>query len=233
MRRFVIFLVGIGLFLGIVFNPLLVVSEFDVSSPVFIHPDVLEDYLEPYKGSYMIPLLLGRTLTKGLLSTFPQIQHVHYDLGRRKLGISIQEKAPWAVFLVQNESIPVSRDGTLLLAKGTGTVVDIESLFIIKGIPEDLLRGSFVDQQVIKDVFSVCEMIRASFPDEIFSLEVKDMTRYVLSLNDTLPILIGTSEHLQEKLDALHLYLEAEDVPIERINQIDLRFQDQVIVDVR
>jgi hypothetical protein len=178
-----------------------------------------------------------------LTKEFPKLERLRMSVTLPdKLTLTVTEKKPWLVFLGENGSIVIAKDGTVL-SDGSQNVRLPEkgNLLIIRGLPQSLFDNAQLSDVVLFKLRTIVDKVRYHFPDAAlqmdctnldFASEFEGLDDIVLIRDDTLPVRLGSLVNLEEKLILLKQffwYYNKEDTP-KPLEYIDLRAKGKVIV---
>ena len=219
----------IGVFLG---HPVFSIQKVEVKGSNFINRDIISKQLEQLVDKNIGSLLF----TKKFLW---QLKNIHPALDQIKLKIKfpnqvsavVIEKEPWVTFLSGNNNYIVSADGAIMNKDSINAQIkNINELVIIRGVPERYFKKHYIDKELLQFSQILVENIQFYFPYENMQIEYLSKQHIDIIKDDTLTIKIGTLDMLDLKFRNLKKYLKRYENMVSKLEYIDLRVEDKVIV---
>lgn len=153
----------------------------------------------------------------------PSIQSIRYQFPNwRTCHITLQEKSPDFLFIQNHKTTAMHRDGSILNPRlPAPNQLNNPDMMIIRGAPAT---------QHQLDALNIIKHRLSSYPNlGSLQIETSFQNDYIIYLNDALPIKLGPLTELDEKLDALAIFLQ-HNADTHTMQYIDLRYTDRVIV---
>lgn len=217
----------------VVKHPCLRANVIEFKGNNVISSETLQLFSQPYLGQHVLFLKGFGCLERTLLDHFPSLDEVHVGYrGSGKLTVTLSEKLPWVMFVVDGESIAVARDGTLLNRDGNSHIPNLKDIMIIKGFSTVYFQGETLNHVVLDQVERLSQEIKKNYNQDDLQIDFQDETDWVIYKNDTLPIMMGDLMRLEEKFDLLSRFFK--DYQKRRtkrsIAYIDLRVPSKLLV---
>ncbi len=223
-------LVGIvvsGILMAI--TPYVRVQSIHVEGETLLAKEEVMRVTKPYVGRHILKVV---RIPSKLKKTFPQIQSVqmkvHWPM---KIGVVIEEKKPYASFLIAGKDITIAEDGTLLKVGNEGGA-SVGMIPIIKGLKKSDINDKSVNEKTLNQIKAMLSEIHAGLKVEGLQLEVDGRNQWTLYVEDTLPIKLGKADELRDKVTRLDKFLRYQKgtASTENVKSIDLRVPKRVIV---
>ncbi|MBD97379.1 MAG: hypothetical protein P8L47_01465 [Candidatus Marinamargulisbacteria bacterium] len=140
----------------------------------------------------------------------------------RTCTITLQEKSPDFLFIQDDRTTAMHRDGSILNPRLPAPhQLNNPDMMIIRGMP-------VAPHQL--NALAIIKHRLSGYPNlGSLHIEASFQNDYIIYLNDALPIKLGPLTHLDKKLDALESFLKHNSAT-HTMHYIDLRYTDRVIV---
>ena len=147
------------------------------------------------------------------------------------LEVTLDEKKPWLTFLIDNNTIIISRDGTIM-NKGVESIENMDQLTIIRGIDSSYFQSDSLRLETLEDMVVLIDTFSSVLPDLEYQVEKSMNNHWILLKDDVLPIYLGYLDHLEDKSKLLKAFLRdySNQIRKKSINYIDLRVHSKCIV---
>lgn len=215
-------------------SPVFYVDDIRVEGAQFIAEQDIQRYTQPFSGKNVFLTWFFYDVKSFLANHLEVIQSSKYHYKwPNHLSVSIVEKQPWVSFLVEGKSVLVAGDGTLLSDGSRELSLGFsEDVWIISGFPGSYFLDPKMPGDLIEHIHRVVDAITQHYQQASLQLAYRGDDNWALIQDDTLPIIIGSLDHLDEKFQALQsffVYYEglARKKPL---SGIDLRIPSKLFV---
>jgi len=147
-----------------------------------------------------------------------------------RLHIIVEEKRPWLSCLVNQGTVFISQDGTILSPDTRLTPEESKQMLVVRGLHEDLFQDRKLDFTIIDTLQDLSDKMATYFPEQDLQLEYSDTVKWVILLNDTIPIYLGDGSNIESKFHALATFFSSKGSDKEGVSSIDIRINNRVVV---
>ncbi|RAP35582.1 hypothetical protein DID80_06210 [Candidatus Marinamargulisbacteria bacterium SCGC AAA071-K20] len=228
----------ISLFLGAVFigiltflnSQVLLLKNISYHNRVFTSEANLEAITHSFQNRSLMYARLRLPFL--FLKQNPKINSLNFKINwPDSLEITLNEKEPWLSFFVENNTLIISRDGTIL-SRGQESIANSDQLTIIRGIDSSYFQSHTLKLDALSDILTLIDTLYVYLPDLDVQVEKTVGNHWMLLKDDIMPIYFGSLDRLDEKCELLKSYLTtySNQTRKKTINYIDLRVRSKCIV---
>jgi hypothetical protein len=232
-RRLFVILFLVAVFIGAITflnSQVVLLKNITYSNRVFTSTDNLDAVTQSFKNR---SLLYSRFRLPFLFSKqIPKLNKVTFKLKwPDSLAVTLYEKPPWLTFLVDSNTVIISRDGTIM-SRGLESIENIDQLTIIRGIEPSYFQSDTLHLDALETIVILIDTLTKILPDLEYQVEKNNGDDWTLLKDDILPIYIGNLDRLEEKCILLNSFLKhySNQTRKKAINYIDLRVRSKCIV---
>ena len=99
------------------------------------------------------------------LDQIPTLSRVNFNIKwPNTLEVTLDEKKPWLTFLIDNNTIIISRDGTIM-NKGVESIENMDQLTIIRGIDSSYFQSDSLRLETLEDMVVLIDTFSSVLPD--------------------------------------------------------------------
>jgi hypothetical protein len=233
-RRILLSIFVFSFFLMLSFSPLLFLKRVEFRGQTFVSESELTDFISPFYNKSSVLGVVALGMRQFILDRFVSIEDVRFQfVSPTFLRAHVTEKKAWVSFWVDGKSILVSNDGTILSYGDKDVYIDDNQyLLIIRGFSSAYFQDPILPQDLIQRIADIKSLTEHYFPSEVLQIERQGDEDWAILLHDTLPILIGEFDSLEDKftrLSSFMAYYNGLDKQ-KTLKQIDLRIRDKIVV---
>ena len=210
MKKIMFSILGSSILLFILMLlPLVTIQKVSVEGAIFTPKSRIEAIGKRMVGKGIGWMGMVWLISETITEHYPMIDAIKVThAGNGHVVIHITEKKPWVSFLADGMSIPVSKDGTVLVNEDTPiSWPSSEDTWIIRGFPTSYFDDPKLPQDLIQRIDRVITSITTHYHHPNMQLEYKNEDQWVLIQNDTLPIYLGSLQNMDEKFFTLKHFL--------------------------
>ena len=233
INRLSVLIVGL-VFIAIWQHPALRVTTITMTPAAYLSDSEGLTILEPLRHKPMLSAWVQTTLTPRWRNEFKSADEVMFRYHfPDHIEVTIVEKAPRFLFISEYTNKLVTDDGVVL--NPTRQDVDLpdpDQVMIIHGMPSQALGVETLSESYLDQIQRVKANLDRYPKLGQIQFELKVANQYILYMQDTLPIKLGTLTDIDEKFYNLSTFLSYYE-PLQSkktINYIDLRVPDRVVV---
>jgi hypothetical protein len=216
------------------FSPFLFLKKVDFQGQSFVTESELTEFITPFYNRSSIVSVMVLGMRHYILDQFLAIEDVRFQfVSPSYLRAFVKEKTPWVSFWVQEKSILVAQDGTVLNRGDNDSQINGEQqLLIIRGFSATYFQDPIMPHDLMERIGEIKVLTEHYFPTDILQVEKRGDEDWVILLHDTLPIMIGAFDSLEDKFSRLSSFMSYYNSLKEKktLKHIDLRIRDKIVV---
>ena len=212
------------------------------------HPYFSVDQVEIKGGGYLSDAqkqvhrdsLLGRsilyTFSDDLVATFMAygvLSQVEIDrVFPRQVHIFLTDKMPEFGCFSEGKSFLIAADGTILNRFSDQSIAQSEDFLFFNGIALSEFEGESLNPGLLSKLLTLNSLVSQHFEDVEPQLEQRPGMGWVFLLHDTIPVYLGTLDHLDQKFTKLSAFLHQYESQKKKrpIKYVDARIQHRILV---
>ncbi len=208
------------------------ITELKIKNNNYVPNEAIERIASPLKKKHLLSLLFSSNIRKTLTQNFPQINTITFKVKwPNTVEIHIEEKPEWAIFIQSNQDIIVASDGTLLNTLHQNYhIQNLEDLIIVKGVSSQTFNNKSLDKKLVQNIQKTRREIESFKQNVPVQYQFNPINELSLLYNDEVEIKLGKLQLIKEKFVQLNRFLKINTVALSKIQYIDLRDPEKVVV---
>ena len=224
--------IGLIVFLfGLVMLPIFPLKEITISNTLnFCDEFECNKSLEKLKDKNIFKVYIFKSIQKAL-NNYNNIQDINVSFsGITCLKIHIEEKKPWISTIIEGESFFIDRDGQLLQIYNNEHNVNVNSIFIVKGLDITNFKHNVVNSILLRKLQHYEAIFKDYFPNKTLLLDQVYSNSWELLLDDSIRVQLGSLDFLENKFKRICYVIENDKKNNDNISVIDARINKKLLV---
>lgn len=205
------------------------VKELKIEGNEIIPTKILKEKLERFVGQSIFKI--RNNSVKEKVKEISQLKDIRIKREfPDQILIRIVERKPFANLFCDKKYFIIDDEGYILNKPGM-LIANVENLPVVKKIKEgDIISKIFLKRNYINVINKIVYELRGIVSAKDLQIDLNDIEDIIVYLGESVKVKLGNSSQLKEKLKKLNYFISLKNVDINKLDYIDVRFSDNIVV---